>query len=223
MEFEIGETLICREYFKINIKDAMYVNYEYEIIKISDTIKTLQDIASDKQYEVKIADIRKKFIYSYCSTCHSAQGQTLDQTITIYDWRFPLISAEWLWTAITRATSLDNVYFYEYAEDEFNKDLITSHFKKRVENYKEQDVFRTNEKIPKYILKKYVTAEWLMNCVNKFCISCGTEFYINFKCGNTYTNITADRIDNSLYHTMDNIQPLCRVCNSSYGNRQKVI
>ena len=169
MEFEIGETLICREYFKINIKDAMYVNYEYEIIKMTDKIITLQDIASDKQYEVKIADIRKKFIYSYCSTCHSAQGQTLDQTITIYDWRFPLISAEWLWTAITRATSLDNVYFYEYAEDEFNKDLITSHFKRKVENYKEQDLlhqktqqlrngvadlFRTNDKIPKDILKK---------------------------------------------------------------------
>ena len=101
--------------------------------------------------------------------------------------------------------------------------MITSHFKRKVENYKEQDVFRTNDKIPKDILKKYVTTEWLMNCVNKFCSSCGNEFHINFKCGNTYTNITADRIDNSLYHTMDNIQPLCRVCNSSYGNRQKVI
>jgi hypothetical protein len=77
MEYEVGETLICREYFRINIKDAMYVNYEYEIIKVSDKIITLQDITSDKQYEIKIADIRKKFIYSYCSTCHSAQGQTI--------------------------------------------------------------------------------------------------------------------------------------------------
>jgi hypothetical protein len=41
-----------------------------------------------------------------------------------------------------------------------------------------------------------------MDCVNKFCISCGNEFFISFKCGNTYTNITADRIDNSLYHTI---------------------
>ena len=58
-----------------------------------------------------------------------------------------------MWTAVTRATSLDNVYFYEYAEDEFNTDLITSHFKRKVENYKEQDVMKFNDTIPKDIIK----------------------------------------------------------------------
>jgi hypothetical protein len=214
-EYEAGETLICREYFKLNKEDTMYVNYEYEITDVKDKTLILQDIAGDKKYEVKITDARRKFIFSYCSTCHSAQGQTIDSNITVYDWKFPFISPCWLWTAVTRATSLENVYFYKYAEDEFNTDLIASYFKRKVENYKEQDVTRTNDKIPRDILKKYVNAEWLMECVNKFCPICNNELYINFKDGNTYTNITADRVDNSLYHTLDNIQPMCKICNCS--------
>ena len=93
--------------------------------------------------------------------------------------------------------------------------MIAPYFKRKVEAYREQDVTRTKERIPKEILKNFVTAEWLMNCVNKFCPNCNNELYIHFKDGNTYTNITADRIDNSLYHTIDNIQPMCKICNCS--------
>ena len=38
-------------------------------------------------------------------------------------------AAEWLWVAITRATELDNVYFYDYTfDEEFNRNLIQRHF-----------------------------------------------------------------------------------------------
>jgi hypothetical protein len=172
------------------------------------------------KHEVKIADVHSRFIFSYCSTCHSTQGQTLDDCITIYDWKYFLIAARWLWTAV-RATSLDSVYFYEYTEGEFNTDLITSHFKRKVEAYREQDRTRTNDKIPADILKNFVTVEWLMGCVNNFCAECKNEIYIDFRDGNTYTNITAHRLDNSLYHTLDNIEPRCVICNCSENNRIK--
>ena len=164
-EYEVGESLLCRKYLKLNKGETMYVNYEYEITAVTDKTLTLQDITHDRKYEVKLADVRNKFIFSYCSTCHSTQGQTLDDCITIYDWKYFCITARWLWTAITRATSLDNVYFYDYTEDEFNKDLITSHFKRKVDNYKEQDRTRTNDKIPKDIIKK------ICNCrmANELC------------------------------------------------------
>ena len=35
-EYEVGETLICREYFKLNKEDTMYVNYEYEITEVKE-------------------------------------------------------------------------------------------------------------------------------------------------------------------------------------------
>ena len=194
----------------------MYVNYEYEITDVKDKTVILQDITGDKKkFESKIADVRTRFIFSYCSTCHSSQGQTLDECITIYDWKYFFITAQWLWTAVTRATSLDNVYFYKYTEGEFNKDLITSYSKRKVDAYKEQDRTRTNNRIPADILKNFATTEWLMECVNKFCAKCKNDFYIDFKDGNTYTNITARRLDNSLYHTLDNVEPRCVICNCS--------
>ena len=193
----------------------MYVNYEYEITDVKDKTLMLQDIAGDQKFEVKTVDARKRFIFNYCSTCHSAQGQSIDESITISDWKFAFISREWLWTAVTRATELDIVYFYKYAEGEFNTDLITSYFKRKVEAYREQDRTRTNDKLPKDIIKKYVTAEWLMECVNKCCPICNNELYTHFKDGNAYTNISADRVDNSLYHTLDNIQPMCKICTCS--------
>ena len=58
-----------------------------------------------------------------------------------------------------------------------------------------------------------------MNSVNKICPSCNNTLYIRFRDGNTYTNITAQRPDNSLYHTMDNIIPMCKHCNCSLSNR----
>ena len=44
----MGERLICREYTKLGKYDTLYVNYEYEIVKITDKIITLQDIACEK-------------------------------------------------------------------------------------------------------------------------------------------------------------------------------
>ena len=59
--------------------------------------------------------IRPKFMHSYCRTGDSIQGITIDNddsVITIYDWQFFYASREWIWTALTRATNLKNVYFH---------------------------------------------------------------------------------------------------------------
>jgi len=132
------------------------------------------------------------------------------------------VSREWLWTAITRATSLDNVYFYEYTEPELNKDLVHAYFKRRVNGYKEQDLERTKAKrLSSEVKESYVSPEWLINCKNKLCSKegCNNQLYIGFRDGNTFTNITAQRLDNNLYHTLDNITPMCRTCNCSLSNR----
>jgi hypothetical protein len=175
----------------------------------------IQNIATNEIFELPKDVVKKNFIFSYCSTCHSTQGTTIDESITIYDWKFYFMSRRWLWTAATRTTELDNVMFYDYVEPELNHDLIKAYFKRRVENYKEQDKERTKERIPKDVLDKYITYDWFLKYVNNCCPECNNTFYIGFRDGNTYTNITAQRLDNSLYHTLDNIQPMCKNCNCS--------
>ena len=55
--------------------------------------------------------IKQNFVHNYCRTCHSFQGSTIDEAITIYDHKFAYVSRKWLYTAVTRATNLKHVYF----------------------------------------------------------------------------------------------------------------
>ena len=120
-EYEVGEILTCREYTKLKV-GTFNVNCEYEIIEVTDTTITILDMIFEEKYKLPLKTVRNNFIYNYCSTCHSTQGETLEDNITIYDWKFYFTSREWLWVAVTRTTSLDNVYFYDYVEPELNHD-----------------------------------------------------------------------------------------------------
>ena len=159
--------------------------------------------------------MRKNFQFNYCSTAHSVQGSTIKESITIFDWKFYYTSRKWIYTAVTRATNLNNVYFYDYVEPELNHNLIMAYFNRKVSGYKSQDN-AAGRLIPKDF---YVTAEKLESYANMNCFNCHTHLYLDFKDGNVITNITADRIDCSLSHTLDNIRPCCRACNCSLSDK----
>jgi ATP-dependent exoDNAse (exonuclease V) alpha subunit len=60
--------------------------------------------------------VRKHFIHNYCRTCHSFQGLSVGTAITIYDWKCFWANRKWIYTAVTRARSLENVFFVEYKD-----------------------------------------------------------------------------------------------------------
>ena len=53
-----------------------------------------------------ISLIKKNFVHNYCRTCHSFQGSTIEESITIFDHKFAYATRKWLYTAVTRATDL---------------------------------------------------------------------------------------------------------------------
>ena len=56
-EYEVGEFLICRGYCKV--KDITFnVNFEYEIVKVSEFTSTILDVSNGKTYEVPLKSIR---------------------------------------------------------------------------------------------------------------------------------------------------------------------
>ena len=70
----------------------------------------------------------------YIVTCHSAQGSSIDDTITIFDYNHFLVKnyPEWIFTAVTRARDLNKVKFYKYTkdvDDVFNQKCIMSYLK----------------------------------------------------------------------------------------------
>jgi len=88
-EYEVGEVLICREYLKLKTIGVFNVNYKYNIIEISSDTLTIAHIKHpDVKYIVPLNMIRNKFQFNYCATCHSIQGSTIKESITIFDWKF---------------------------------------------------------------------------------------------------------------------------------------
>ena len=173
--------------------------------------------APDVECAVPLSIIRNKFQFNYCATCHSVQGSTIKESVTICDWKFYFTSREWVYTAITRADNWNNVYFYDYEEPEFNENLIKTYFNKKILGYRSQD-----KEAGRTLSNNYITVDWLMSCEKQLCTYCSRPFHVNFDNGNITTNITADRICNDIDHCLDNIVPCCVFCNSAKSNTHKL-
>ena len=49
------------------------------------------------------------------------------------------MNRKWLYTAVTRATELSKVRFYNGQSQEFNTELLRKYLKDKIEGYKQQD------------------------------------------------------------------------------------
>ena len=94
--------------------------------------------------------------------------------------------------------------------------LIKCYIKNKSKGYKEQDRVAKREINNK---ENYISVEWLLDCVNKNCQSCGNHLYIDFHDGNVKSNITADRMNNDYAHNIDNTLPCCSWCNCCKSNK----
>lgn len=225
-EYEVGEFLVCKEYCKMKkLKITFNVNFEYEILEVTSTDLLIKDVSNTETYKVPIEVIRSHFIFNYCSTCHSCQGTSIDENITIFDYKFLYASRKWLWTAITRATELKNVYFFNYEEDKTQTALIRSYFEQKISGYRSQDK-AANRTISR---NNYITVDWLMNSMKSCCSNCSCSFNLSFEggyvgeftssLGKVTSNFTADRIRCDEDHNINNIVPMCCYCNCSKSDK----
>jgi hypothetical protein len=83
VDYEVGELLICRNYFKV--KDYRFnVNYEYEVVKVGLKEVSLRDNSTEAVFVLPKCLVEKSFIFSYCRTCHSLQGSSIEEEYTIF-------------------------------------------------------------------------------------------------------------------------------------------
>ena len=214
--FEVAEksgdtiTLKAQQYNFVKA-DSLDDNHDVKIIK---TKGDYVMISYEIFLPVKKDMISKHFIYGYCRTGHSLQGVTVRDKITIFDWRFlqhqdPTKLRKWIYVAVTRATSLDNVLIFAGGDVEFNDQLWKLYVKKKVGQYKQQDS-RAKREIDQ---NNYITEQWLNDNLCNVCIHCNTTFDVSFKECKVFCNLTADRVDNERGHEFDNIVPCCTGCN----------
>jgi hypothetical protein len=219
-EYQKGEYLVCRKYFKHTRAKGKYytfnVNFKYKIMKIHSNgdISIMDPLYKNIYYRLPITVIRSNFIFEYVRTGHSTQGVTIDDKITIFDWNHFYVTRKWIWTAITRATDLKNVVFYKPTDPKLTEKLLHGYFERKIQGYKKQDR-AANRTIDE---STYVNQEWLRTALTQNCRCCGLHFNINVETlnNNTYvvrSDLTADRIDNSIAHQLDNIRCYHTQCN----------
>jgi hypothetical protein len=196
-----GMELICRKSMKFG-KIRTFVNYTYTVKEIKENTFVLDD--GEDQIEVFHDLIDKFFRLPYARTCHSYQGMSEDEPITIFDIHHFMVDIAWIYTAITRTTRLENIHIYlgETGRTELRRQIdtmIIGHINS------DSDAGRD-------FVGKFITTNWVLNILKntKVCKYCHNELDTSsMKC------FSVDRIDNNLAHTEMNCQIICRRCNVS--------
>ena len=64
----------------------------------------------------------------------------------------------------------------------------------------------------------FVDRDWFLRYLGTDCKNCGECMCYEVVDNKIVCDLTADRLDNSKAHNLDNIQPLCEYCNRAKGN-----
>jgi hypothetical protein len=205
-----GAMLVCKKPVRTH-EGRLYQNYWYEIKKMGDKTFLLQDVTDKTEYNVKHDDICRRFWLPYCNTVHAAQGDSIDEPFVIADCMAAHVTPNWLYTAISRCTNLEHVWFLGVSLYEPN---IKQVCKKMVGGYKRQDRLRGCE----IRSSRYVDAEWIL-AKYEACQQCRVcKMHMVFETNNPH-KATVNRLNNHLPHEKDNCELLCNSCNVGLGNR----
>lgn len=202
-KYFVGMEIICRKSLKIG-KMRTYVNYTYVVKEMKEKVFVLDD--GDEEIEVFNDLIYKFFRLPYARTCHSYQGMSENEAITIFDINHFMVDIAWIYTAITRTTQLENIHIYLGEMDDGTKEL-----RKQIENMIVGHI-NADSDAGRDIVGKFITANWVMNQLKdtKMCKYCNKDLDIS-----SVECFSVDRIDNNLAHTEMNCQIICRHCNVS--------
>jgi len=216
-----GLELTCTKHHKAK-GIRLYVNYTYVIESIGEKFFKIIDDVEEKNFTLDIS-LLSHFKLPYADTCHSVQGLSISEPMTIFDINTPYVDKYFIWTSLTRATDFNNVTIFIHNDDEVSqlvKCKTKQHFVFKVDGYKHQDKQAKRE----FKNEEFITAEWIKEQYSKLerkaCSCCQAPYEIVLDPNNVVrTNITVDRIDSNIAHVQTNCQLLCGLCNSTKGNR----
>ena len=207
--------LQCKKHYKNKDGFKTYVNNLYRVEEINKYIKIV-DIANENNvFSMDRAMLWKIFRLSYCNTCHSEQGCSIDEDITIFDSNTPYVDRYWLYTALTRVRNLSKATIYIHSPREIRRleeSKKKQYINMKIEGYKEQDRLAGREIDHTH----YVDYEWFIKeeSTSNCCYHCGCGFELGLdEYNNVFSNISFDRIDNSKGHNKDNLVLSCVHCN----------
>jgi hypothetical protein len=215
-----GQNIKCKKYFKLK-SVTLQTNYVYKIVKMYEKNFLILNEFENITYTVPISLIKSNFKLPYCLTVDSIIGKSISGDITMFDLDLPYVSRRKLYTMITRAREFKNITIFlnnEKTVEIFTNSRIKQYFRFKINNYIEQDK-KANREID---TENYIDCDYILENYknNNNCKYCGCTFELNIDVdNNVVSNITCDRINNSLGHTKNNCVLSCIICNCSKSNK----
>jgi hypothetical protein len=208
-----GDYLFCIHSRTINVfggKKIIHSGYTYLLLE-KKGYYTLQSDDSEFIIEDK-KTIDDNFIPAYAFTCHSRQGFSVSKKYTIFDINHKLITKNWLLTAITRTTDVDNVSIF-VNDEKFDKcvDDLDVTIEKKIQGHLSEDIQKnriTNN-------DNYVTVEYVKQLLEKQYNTCANCLDVMSLYSGNNSTFSIQRIDNNLPHIIGNVCIMCIHCNKS--------
>ena len=92
-------------------RSVLMVNYEYTVSEVQERTVTLECVMTKNRFTVTKLHVNQHMHWAQTRTCHSLQGSSVDGSIVLWDLESRLITPEFIYVAMTRARSLDEVYY----------------------------------------------------------------------------------------------------------------
>ena len=218
-QYYVGLELTCKKHYR-NKNIRLFKNFRYIITEIKkDTFTVIDPLANIPI--ILNSSVMECFTLPYANTCHSVQGLTLNEKYTIFDCNTPHANRNWVWTALTRASDMNNITIFQHKQDEVDR-LIQSkkelYMKNKINGYKQQDI-KAKRRIDD---GSYVNLEWArMQYIEQkhVCMFCKCPFEMDIENGNVISNLTIDRLDSNKSHYTNNCVLSCLECNKGRSNK----
>ena len=111
-KIRVGVRLVNRKQFRRQGKTILHVNYEFEIVAVTETHVTLCPV-DDKTARIEsipVKHVDDHMHWHRTRTCHSLQGSSVSGKLLLFDLRSRYITREFIYVALTRARNLSEVY-----------------------------------------------------------------------------------------------------------------
>ncbi len=233
-----GQELINKEWFKVqgkvlNINDTFVVSrmYDYVEVKTDDDGNEIEysrvgieiiDELTGTLYIIKDSQL-KNFVYPYCVTIHSSQGDTYsDCPVTLLDFDAFWITKNDQYVAISRANRISNIRLYTGVSLRVSEEKIKTIVHARLLGHKAADKtsgrpFNEDNSLGESLRDEYVDVEWVLETLGKQKMTCA-----HADCGcdlslldSESSSFSIDRKDNRFAHTKENCVIACRKSNVS--------
>jgi hypothetical protein len=199
-----GDTTVNNEYFTVS---RVYK----EKVVCTNMRPGENDEPEEHTVEVKLDEFHKLFVVNYCSTTHKAQGETITEDFTIWDW--DRMDERLKYTAMSRAKKPEQINFMDRTE--VDACVPKSTVAKKIASHKSADV--------KKGLVTDIDAEHiseLMDKQNRMCYHCHEDLKVECYDANDAKQFSIDRVDDTIGHVKGNVVLSCWACNRKHMNKK---